>query len=405
VSPLRILHVVPYYEQAWAYGGIPRLAAAMTRALARRRHHVTVCTTDACDDASRLGPAVPGPTDVCGSLDVRVFRNVSNRLAYHCQFFTPIGLSAYLRRTASSFDIAHLHACHNLPGAIAARVLGLAGIPYVISPNGTAPAIERRVIAKRIFSATAGRHVLRDAARVLAVTESERHQLIALGVDRTRIAIVPNPIDDEEFERTPRDDGGFRRGHGLEERPIVLFLGKLTPRKGVDVLLHAFGRLRPPEAVLVIAGNDMGAGTAAHALARRLGLADRVIRTGLLRGEERLGALRAADVVAYPSRDEVFGLVPLEAVCCGTPVVVCNDSGCGEVIARLGGGLTVPPGDPPALARGIQSVLDAPDAWRDRVAVAAGRARALFGADVVAAQLERVYWDVQERAQLRRESA
>jgi glycosyltransferase involved in cell wall biosynthesis len=404
VSPLRILHVVPYYEQAWAYGGIPRLATAMTRALARRGHQVTVCTTDACDEHSRLGPAAPAAADSRGSVDVRVFRNMSNRLAYHFQFFTPVGLSAYLRRAAASFDVAHVHACHNLPGAIAARVLGQAGVPYVISPNGTGPAIERRVMAKRIFTATAGRHVLRDAARVLAVTAAERTQLLALGIDAARIAIVPNPIDHEEFDRMP-DGGSFRRTHGLERRPLVLFLGKLTPRKGVDILLRAFAQLKATNAVLVIAGNDMGSGAAANVLARRLGLGDRVIHTGLLRAGARLGALRDADVVVYPSRDEVFGLVPLEALCCGTPVVVCDDSGCGEVIARTGGGRLVPHGDPIALADAIESVLDSPEAWRDRVVIAAAHARSLFGSDVIAERLERVYSDVQDGAPLRRQSA
>src|SRR6476469_7163265 len=117
---MRILHVVPYYRHAWAYGGIPRLATTMTRGLARRGHHVTVLTTDACDAHSRTSP--DDRTDT-GGVDVRVFRNVSKRLAYHWQFFTPSGLAAHLRSAAASFDIAPLHACHNLPGAIAARAL------------------------------------------------------------------------------------------------------------------------------------------------------------------------------------------------------------------------------------------------------------------------------------------
>ncbi len=97
VAALRILHVVPYYEHAWAYGGIPRLATTMTRALARRGHVVTVCTTDVCDAHSRTPLARESSHDV----DVRVFRNLSNRLAYHLQFFTPIGLGAYLRTAGS----------------------------------------------------------------------------------------------------------------------------------------------------------------------------------------------------------------------------------------------------------------------------------------------------------------
>jgi hypothetical protein len=106
MTALRILHVVPYYEQAWAYGGIPRLVTTMTRALARRGHHVTVCTTDVRDERTRASSKVPGQPGI----DVRMFPNVSNALAYHLQFFTPIGLRAYLTHAAATFDIAHIHA-------------------------------------------------------------------------------------------------------------------------------------------------------------------------------------------------------------------------------------------------------------------------------------------------------
>ena len=76
-----------------------------------------------------------------------------------------------------------------------------------------------------------------------------------------------------------------------------------------------------------VAGNDMGAGRRIFSLVRTLGLDARVISAGLLTGAARLDALAAADVVVYPSRDEIFGLVPLEALLAGTPVIVCNDSG------------------------------------------------------------------------------
>src|SRR3954466_15294397 len=104
---LRILHVVPYYEQAWAYGGIPRLATTITRALARRGHAGTVCTPDGRDSRTRGWRTTLNEAGV----DVRMFRNASNTVAYHFQFFTPVGLRQFVRQAAGSFDIAHLHAC------------------------------------------------------------------------------------------------------------------------------------------------------------------------------------------------------------------------------------------------------------------------------------------------------
>lgn len=398
MNALRILHVVPYYEQAWAYGGIPRLATTMTRALARRGHQVTVYTTDVCDARRRAAQTTSNPHGV----DVRMFPNLSNALAYHLQLFTPIGLRAHLRDTASAFDIAHVHACHNLPGAIAAAQLSRAGVPYVVSPNGTARPIERRVAAKRLFAATAGRHMLSAAARVVAVSPTEATQLPALGVDARTIVLIPNPIDEDEFDRIP-DGAHFRAVHDLAQRPVVLFLGKLTPRKGVDDLVRAFAALSRPDAVLVIAGNEMGAGPAIDTAVKSSNLDRRVLRTGLLTGPERLDALAAADVVVYPSREEIFGLVPLEALLCGTPVVVCNDSGCAEVITATGGGLIVPPRDPRALSGAIESILSHEHGWRHRARAAGATARRLFGAGVVCRQLEALYASVlSEHASARR---
>lgn len=392
MTALRILHVVPYYEQAWAYGGIPRLVTTMTRALARRGHHVTVCTTDVRDERTRASATAPGKPGI----DVRMFPNVSNALAYHLQFFTPIGLRAYLTQAAATFDIAHIHACHNLPGVLAAAELSRAGVPYVVSPNGTARPLERRIVAKHVFAMTAGRRMLAEAARVIAVSLAEQAQLLTLGIDQSVIDHIPNPIDETEFDRAP-DTGGFRARAGVGEGPMLLFLGKLTPRKGVEDLVRAFASLNRPEVVLVIAGNDMGAGNAIDSLVRQRGVEHRVIRAGLLTGPERLDALAAADVVVYPSRDEIFGLVPLEALLSGTPVVVCNDSGCGEVISATGGGLVVPHADIAALSAAIDSILADQQKWRARAGAAAAVARRLFGADVVCDRLESLYASVIER--------
>ena len=384
---MRILHVTPYFADAWAYGGIPRLAHSLTRGLARRGHQVTVCTTDACDESSRLH----GPTSrTCDGLELRVFPNLSNHLAYHLQLFLPRGLERYLRRHAGSFDIAHLHACRNIPGALAAYHLGRTGVPYVIAPNGTAVRIERRLVAKHAYDILAGRRILAGASRVLAVSQAERRQLSDLGVAESSIRVIPNPVDLGEFT-APVVPGSFRRRVGIPSGRLVLFLGKLTPRKRLDMLARAFARLRASDGWLIIAGNDMGAGAATRSLVRSLGLDARTVFTGLLRAHERLEALADADVLVYPSEHEIFGLVPLEALLAGTPVIVADDSGCGEVVRATGGGQVVPLGDVDALAHAIDRVLGDPSSWREAVIDAQARIRSTYGADVVCAQLDQMY--------------
>ena len=401
---LRVLHVTPYAAEAWAYGGIPRIASTLTRALAQRGHDVTVCTTDACSKATRLAspddrhrrrpwPAHRSTTRVM----THVFPNVSNRLAYDWQFFTPIGLGRFLGQHAGRFDIAHLHACRNLPGVIAAKHLQRCGVPFVLAPNGTAPRIERRQTAKWVFDQIAGHRVMRQAACVLAVTDAERRQLLDVGVPERVIRVIPNPVDVDEFS-SPSAPGRFRQRLGIGRAPLVAFLGKLTPRKKTDDLVKAFAQLRRTDARLVIAGNDMGAEGRTRAVARDCGVTQRTVFTGLLREADRLELLADADVVVYPSSDEIFGLVPLEALLSGTPVVVADDSGCAEVVAVTGGGQVTPLGDARAIARAIERVLEAPAMWQERVTQATGYIRNTYGGPAVSAQLEGLYEETRQAA-------
>jgi glycosyltransferase involved in cell wall biosynthesis len=390
---MRILHVSPYFSDAWAYGGIPRLAGTLTRGLARLGHEVTVCTTDACEDSRRLSP---GESRTREGVRVHVFPNVSNHLAYKLQLFLPFGLDRYLQQHAKDFDVAHLHACRNFPGAIAARRLVDAGIPYVLAPNGTAPIIERRKLAKRGFDLLLGSSVLKHASRVLAVSEVERQQLGELGVNPDAVRLVPNPVDLDEFAPAI-ERGQFRRRLGFTSEPIVMFLGKITPRKHVDVLVSAFSSLKRPDSWLVIAGNDMSPRQTARRLKARASC-ERTIFTGLLRGRERLEALADADVLVYPSAHEIFGLVPLEALLVGTPVIVADDSGCADVIKHVGGGLITSVGDSESLARAIAEILNDATGWRRRAADAAERVRACYGDTPVCASLDRVYGEMVARA-------
>ena len=145
----------------------------------------------------------------------------------------------------------------------------------------------------------------------------------------------------------------------------------------------------------MIAGNDMGGLAAVRGRLHALGVTDRSVVTGLLTGRARLEALADADVVVYPSSHEVFGLVPLEALALGTPVVVADDCGCGEVVAEVasgvGGAQLVPVGDVAALRDAVDAVLAAPDAWRAQATAAGLVARERFGSGRVAAALARTY--------------
>ncbi len=391
---MRILHVTPYYEDAWAYGGIPRVASALCRGLAARGHQVTVVTTDAFEPGRRMPRRVRNSVAIDrGGVRVRAFPNLNNGLAYGRQLYLPLGLRRFLRREAGAFDVAHLHALHNLPVSVAAGALLKVGVPYLLQPNGTAPLIEQRRVAKWVFDRTLGRGVISGAARLLAVSEAERPLLEALAGEGGRVSTLPNPVACAEAAGVRR--GRLRQRLGAQPgQRLLLYLGRLSPRKGLGTLLRAVAALGERRVRLVIAGADMGAEKGARGLARELGLEQGVDFVGLLRGPERLEALADADLVLYPGQHEIFGLVVLEALLCGAPVLVADDSGAAELVARTGGGMALAQGDADALALGIRQVLAQPDRWRARARQAAAVVRARYDTPVVCAALEAAYQEV-----------
>lgn len=355
---MRILHVVPYFYPAWSYGGIPRLAYGLCRGLASMGHQVTVLTTDAFSATSRLASGTRPRT--LDGIRVLTLPNLSNWLAYRHQGFLPVGLLRALNALdADPPDVLHLHGHRHLLNTAAHHFASSRRIPYVITPNGTLPPIERKRTIKFFFDFLLGNRVIDDAHTLIAVSRAEVAQFRAAGIRAQRIALIPNGLDLAEFDPLPAC-GTFRKAHGISG-PLVLYLGKLTPRKGVDHLIRAFAAIQRSGETLVIAGNDMGVGSGLRRLAAQLEVRDHVRFVGLLTGKKRLAALADADVLAYPSTLEIFGLVPFEGLMAGAPAVVADDCGCGELVHKARAGLLVPYGDIEALSGALRRLLGDPD--------------------------------------------
>lgn len=382
--------VVPYFWPAWAYGGIPRLVYGLSRALVERGHTVEVLTTDTLDRDRRVSTK---SQDLFG-VSVRRLPNLSNRLAYDHQLFLPVGLRAAANEAVSRADIVHLHGHWHLLNNAAVSAARARGVPVVMTPNGTLLPHERKEGVKRIWDAVLGRHVIENIDRWVAVSKAEITQFRGRGIQAAEIDLVHNGLDLAEFEELPAR-GSFRAAHDLGDRPLALYLGKLTPRKGVDHLVEAMAHLQNQDAILVVAGNDMGVRGPLERRVMELGLECRVRFLGLVTGPERLSALADADVLVYPSTREIFGLVPFEGLLCGTPAVVTDDCGCGELVADARAGELVRYGDPKSLARALDGLLADP---RRRAAMVARGRRFIekhFTWDRIGLQTERVY----ERAQ------
>lgn len=386
--PLHVLHVVPYFFPAWAYGGIPRLAWGLGRTLIRQGVRVTVLTTDACDVHSRI----PEGTSERALEGIRVItlRNLSNTLAYRHQGFLPLGLwQAFRGLEADPPDLIHLHGHWHLLNRVAVHWASPRGIPLVMTPHGTLPPIEQKIWLKRLLDPLLGLPVINAVSSFVAVTRAEVAQLRAAGVEAHRIKLIPNGLELGEFEPLP-ERGRFRTREGLSG-PVVLYLGRLSPRKGLEHLIDAMAHPALRGATLVIAGTDFGIEAALKRQVKRLGLETRVRFVGLLVGATRLEALADADVLAYPSSLEIFGLVPFEGLMAGAPAVVGDDCGCGELVQTARAGLLVPIAQVDSLAGALARLLADPDLRAELVARGRSFIRTHLSWEDIATRTREVY--------------
>jgi glycosyltransferase involved in cell wall biosynthesis len=202
---------------------------------------------------------------------------------------------------------------------------------------------------KRVYSRLIGSGLLRGAEAIIATSENERSELITTGMDPAKIVLRRNGLDLTEFQDLPSKGALRARLNIGESEPLVLFLGRLSFIKGLDLLVEAFAQISS-DARLVIAGPDDGDGCLERI--RRLiaerKVEGRVVLLGPLFGREKLEALVDADLFVLPSRHESFGNAAAEAIACGTPVLLTSECGiaplvvgrAGEVVACEVTGLT-----------------------------------------------------------------
>ncbi len=207
----------------------------------------------------------------------------------------------------------------------------------------------------RIYLSLFTRISVRKACRIIAISENTKRDLVKLmKVDEGKVKVVYCGCDETLRPLPPQEAEEFRRRKGLPER-FILFLGTLEPRKNLVRLLEAYRKLRKEGVKLVLAGGlGWGYKPVLEAI-ERFGLEGDVLLPGFIPQEEKVYWYNAAEVFVYPSLYEGFGLPPLEAMACGTPVVASNAASLPEVLGD--GGILVAPTDPDAMAEALSALL------------------------------------------------
>lgn len=266
----------------------------------------------------------------------------------------------------ATFDLIHAHDW--LVGFVANDLHQRYGIPLVVTFHATEwGRMSGHVssdISHRIH--TAESYLAGQATTIIACSHFMREEVVReLGASEERVVVIPNGVDAALFAglREQRDAlASFRLQWAPAGDPLIFNVGRLVWEKGADLLVEAMPRVLQefPGARTVIAGKGSLLPNLEEAVSR-LGLSQRVHLAGFIDDETRNRLYSVADVAVFPSRYEPFGIVALEAMAAGIPVVVAEGSGLREVIEPGDTGLGVAPGQPLTLAEGILEVLRHPD--------------------------------------------
>ena len=356
-------------------GGVERFADALAEGLRARGHRVTQAFLG--DGFGRLGDDLR--TVALTAPETRW--KVPKPRSWLPMVRSAVRLQAMLREVRP--DVVHF----NYPTWETTYFLGLRrlnGYRLVLTAHGP-----NDVPAAWPLSRTVLPHLLERSDAVVAVSDEMAERVRAASGGRAEALVIPNGVDTAFWSPGPPGRPAGRPPGAPGGGPTVVSVGWLKPVKGHDVLVEAFARVRAavPGARLVLVGRGPGRPDL-EGRARALGIGEAVEFAGVLDREGVRERLRAADVFALPSRSEAFGLALLEALSSGLPAVATSVGGIPDILAG-GGGVTVPPEDPAALADALVALLRDPARRRAMSADGVARARD-FGIDRMVDGYERV---------------
>jgi glycosyltransferase involved in cell wall biosynthesis len=329
---MKILHTIRSVNPEG--GGVIETVKQFSRALERQGHDVTIASLD--------GPLDPWVKDCPHRVEAlgpsRATYGMSPR-------FVP-----WLRENAAQFDAVVVNGIWQFNSFGVWKALRGTGKHYFVFPHGMLDPWFKRTYpfkhAKKWLYWPWGEYrVLRDASSVLFTCEEERRlardsfwlyrcneRVVSLGISR--------PSGDPDAQR----EIFLRRFPESRGKRLVLFLGRIHEKKGCDLLIRAFAAVASthPNLRLVMAGPEQQDSTSWRDLANELGMADRIVWTGMLSGDLKWGALRAAEVFALPSHQENFGIAVVEALSCGVPVLISREVNIWREIVEDGAGLAEP---------------------------------------------------------------
>lgn len=294
-------------------GGTAERTVQMSRALASVGHQCTILTLDLGITESRKNEL--------GNVHLVALPCLVER------FYLPKIKFKKISDIVKESDIVHLMGHWTLLNAIAYYYIQKHNKKYVVCPAGALPLFGRSKILKKIYNLIIGKKIILNADAHIVIAKDEIKHFGLYGVSDEKIVWIPNGIDSKYLET--KNDQLFREKFQLGDSPFILFIGRLNPIKGPDLLVEAFCRVAKDfsKITLVLAGPDEGLLHTLKSTASQHHLENRIHFIGHISGETKSLALHAAQIMVIPSRQEAMSIVVLEAGIVGLPVLLTNKCG------------------------------------------------------------------------------
>nr|WP_199313890.1 hormogonium polysaccharide biosynthesis glycosyltransferase HpsP [Leptolyngbya sp. FACHB-671] len=327
--PLRILQIVP--SISLVYGGPSQMVLGLSKALAAEGVEVTVLTTDSNGDVGQPPLDVPLDRPVAQEgYQVRYFRCSPFR-----RYKFSLGLLRWLADHADEFDLAHIHALFSPISSFSASVARSKNLPYLLRPLGTLdPAdLQKKKALKQIYAALLERPNLAGAAAVHFTSPQEAKVSERFGAV-TQDLVIPLGVN---WQKSDLTDSQTARNSVLQnlkiprqqDVPLVLFMSRIDPKKGLDLLFPALERLLAEglKFHFVLAGGnpqDPDYENRIRTQVQSSSLAPHSTIVGFVTGDSKTALLQTADLFVLPSYYENFGIAVAEAMAAGVPVVISD---------------------------------------------------------------------------------
>ncbi len=338
---MRILKVVQFYYPFHEMGGPVVKVRALAHALAKRGHCVTVLTADwGLGSRNSHGLALHSSEWGWRATEQSVETIYLPSIAHYRALTLNPRVIRFCESCLKEVDLVHFYGLYDLLGPAISFYCRRQPLPYVIEPLGMYRPIDRGFLRKALWHRTLGAAFCRRARSFVATADLEQQTLVEEGIPPEKIVVRYNGVDTELAASANAARGRFRQRWAIpSEEPLILFLSRLIPRKGADILIDAFARSCPHSGRLVIAGPEGEPGYVPYLRnhAKNSGAGERVIFTGPLYEDEKAAAFADAVVFVLPSRYENFANVAAEAMACGVPVIVSDVCGVSSLVEGKAG--------------------------------------------------------------------